>query len=232
MVHHAQLSFSLISPVPCQTLDPMRFQFLLSLLIALLPVVAALKFRVEAKPKGYPPRCIRDFIQKGKMVVVKVSASGQRGDGQTLNLHIYDNKGNEYGRKKDVAGDVRMAFTAHDDASIDVCFENVGAAHSTAYRDIELNVEIGAQARDWNQVQAAEKLKPTELELRRIEELTDEVQRELEYLKIRETRLRDTNESTNRRVKFFSVGVVISLVSLGLWQTIYLRSYFKSKHII
>lgn len=124
-----------------------------------------------------------------------------------------------------------MAFTAHDDAAFDVCFENV-ASGSTGKRDIELNVEIGAQARDWNQVQAAEKLKPTEAELRRIEELTDEVQRELEYLKIRETRLRDTNESTNRRVKYFSLIVILALVSFGIWQMIYLRSYFKSKHII
>ncbi|VVT56149.1 uncharacterized protein SAPINGB_P004860 [Magnusiomyces paraingens] len=206
------------------------FQLLLTLVCAFLPIAAALKFQIEAKQQGYPPRCIRDFIQKGKMVVVKVTSSGQRGDGQNLNLHIHDNKGNEYGRKKDVAGDVRLAFTAHDDASIDICFENIG--QEPKKRDIELNVEIGPQARDWNQIQAAEKLKPTELELRRIEELTDEVQRELEYLKIRETRLRDTNESTNRRVKLFSIGVVTSLVSLGLWQTIYLRSYFKSKHII
>lgn len=167
------------------------------------------------------------------MVVVKVTTDGSRGDGQTLNLHIFDNKGNEYGRKKDVAGEVRLAFTAHDDAAVDVCFENLGFdQHSLAKRDIELNVEIGAQARDWNQVQAAEKLKPTELELRRIEELTDEVQRELEYLKIRETRLRDTNESTNRRVKYFSIGVILSLVSFGMWQIVYLRSYFRSKHIL
>lgn len=126
-----------------------------------------------------------------------------------------------------------MAFTAHGDAAFDVCLENVnqGAAHN-AKRDIELNVEIGSQARDWNQVQAAEKLKPTEAELRRIEELTDEIQRELEYLKIRETRLRDTNESTNRRVKFFSIIVIIALLSFGVWQIIYLRAYFKSKHII
>lgn len=149
-----------------------------------------------------------------------------------LLLQISDNKGNEYGRKKDIAGEVRVAFTAHDDAAFDVCFENVIAGSHATKRDIELNVEIGSQARDWNQVQAAEKLKPTEAELRRIEELTDEVQRELEYLKVRETRLRDTNESTNRRVKFFSINVIIALLSFGIWQIVYLRSYFKSKHII
>lgn len=81
-------------------------------------------------------------------------------------------------------------------------------------------------------MQAAEKLMPTEADLKRIEELTDEVQRELEYLKIRETRLRDTNESTNRRVKFFSIIVILALLSFGVWQIFYLRAYFKSKHII
>lgn len=209
------------------------FTFSFVALFTFFPAVFAVKFSVDARPKGFPPRCIRDFVQKGKMVVVKVDTDGSRGDGQTLNLHVQDNKGNEYGRKKDVAGEVRLAFTAHDDASVDVCFENVGPdGNSQLKREIELNVEIGSQARDWNQVQAAEKLKPTELELRRVEELTDEVQRELEYLKIRETRLRDTNESTNRRVKMFSIGVVFSLVSFGLWQVVYLRSYFRSKHIL
>ena len=66
-----------------------------------------------------------------------------------------------------------MTFTAHDDAAFDICFENVlaGAPYGSK-RDIELNVEIGTQARDWNLVQAAEKLKPTEADLKRIEELT------------------------------------------------------------
>lgn len=64
------------------------FQFLFVLLLSIIPLVSAVKFSVEAKPKGSPPRCIRDFVTKGKMVVVKVTSSGQRGDGQVLNLHV------------------------------------------------------------------------------------------------------------------------------------------------
>lgn len=56
--------------------------------LCLLPLVSAVKFSVEAKSKGAPARCIRDFVNKGKMVVVKVTASGQKGDGQTLNLMV------------------------------------------------------------------------------------------------------------------------------------------------
>ncbi len=47
------------------------------------------------------------------------------------------------------------------------------------------------------------------------------------YLRAREERLRDTNESTNRRVRNFSIGIIIALVGFGLWQVAYLRSYFR-----
>jgi hypothetical protein len=76
-------------------------------------------------------------------------------------------------------------------------------------------------------VQATEKLKPVETELRRIEELVSEIVTEMEYLRGREQKLRDTNESTNNRVKWFAFGTMGILAALGAWQVIYLRAYFR-----
>ena len=94
-------------------------------------------------------------------------------------------------------------------------------------RHIELDVDIGADAKDWNAIQAAEKLRPVELELRRIDEMTLEIVNEMDYLRAREQKLRDTNESTNERVKWFAFGTMGMLVGLGVWQVIYLRAYFR-----
>ena len=94
-------------------------------------------------------------------------------------------------------------------------------------RHIELDVDIGADAKDWSAIQAAEKLKPMEMELRRIEEMVQEVVSEMEYLKAREQKLRDTNESTNERVKWFALGTIGMLIGLGAWQVVYLRAYFR-----
>jgi hypothetical protein len=99
-------------------------------------------------------------------------------------------------------------------------------------RSIELDVDIGADARDWNAIQAAEKLKPVEIELRRIEAVVSEIVNQMEYLRRREQKLRDTNESTNERVKYFALAVMATLVGLGGWQVFYLRAYFRSKHLI
>ena len=103
---------------------------------------------------------------------------------------------------------------------------------SSPSRHIELDIDVGADAKDWSAIQAAEQLKPVETELRRIEEMVQEVVDEMDYLRGREQKLRDTNESTNERVKWFAFGTMGMLLGLGGWQVVYLRAYFRSKHLI
>ncbi|ODQ81095.1 hypothetical protein BABINDRAFT_170760 [Babjeviella inositovora NRRL Y-12698] len=208
--------------------------FYLTLLVSFISSVTCLKFEIEAKEEGYKNTCIRDFVTEGQMVVVNINSSGSVGDGQTLNFFIVDSLGNQYKDKKDFAGKTRVAFTAHSSAAFDVCFNNVVGHHGpdNLFREIELDIESGSAARDWNAIQAAEKLKPVELELMRIEQLTNEITSELKYLQKREERMRDTNESTNERVQNFSTMVIVALVGLGAWNVYYLRNYFRSKHIL
>jgi p24 family protein delta-1 len=53
-----------------------------------------------------------------------------------------------------------------------------------------------------------------EVELRRIEDVIKEIVQDLDYLKVREQTMRNTNESTNDRVKGFAIFTSI----LPLWQ--------------
>lgn len=99
-------------------------------------------------------------------------------------------------------------------------------------RSVELDIDIGADAKDWSAIQAGEKLKPVEVELKRMSEQTKELVEEMDYLRSREMKLRDTNESTNERVKWFAISTMGMLVALGVWQIVYLRAYFRSKHLI
>ncbi|CAN9249374.1 unnamed protein product [Alternaria alternata] len=192
-------------------------------LLALLPLTAALKFDlhpVAAHDSAKYERCIRNFVAKEQLVVVT----------------IRDAMGNDYHRPKDVVGENRYAFTSHADSAFDVCFENIftssGSSKSITPRHVELDIDIGADAKDWNAIGAADKLKPVEAELRRIEEVVGEIVTEMDYLRSREQKLRDTNESTNERVKWFALGTMGMLVGLGAWQVVYLRAYFRSKHLI
>lgn len=94
-------------------------------------------------------------------------------------------------------------------------------------RHVELDVDIGADAKDWSAIQATEKLKPVEADLRRMEEMVSEIVSEMDYLRTREQKLRDTNESTNNRVKWFGFCTTFLLIALWVWQVLYLRAYFR-----
>ncbi|MCJ1257216.1 vesicle coat component [Lignoscripta atroalba] len=191
--------------------------FVVVLCLTTLPLSSALKFDLQAHTghSAKYERCIRNFVSKDTLVVVTATVSGQKGDGQVVNMHIKDAVGNEYGKPRDIVGERRMAFTSHADSAFDVCFENTLTSTKTVMnptRHIELDIDIGADARDWSAIQAAEKLKPVEIELRRIEELVGEIVSEMDYLRAREQKLRDTNESTNERVKWFAFGTMGMLV--------------------
>lgn len=215
-----------------------RLSRLLScILLVLLPLAAALKFDlhpVAPSDVAKQQRCVRNFVAKEQLVVVTAILDGYRGDGQRVDMHIRDAMGNDYHRPKDVVGENRYAFTSHEDSAFDVCFENTrtSASKSNNPRHVELDIDIGADAKDWSAIQASEKLKPVEMELRRIEETVAEIVTEMDYLRTREQKLRDTNESTNERVKWFALGTMGLLVGLGAWQVVYLRAYFRSKHLI
>ncbi|KAI5965251.1 ERV25 [Candida pseudojiufengensis] len=204
----------------------------------LLSLASSLHMEIPSLPNPEPV-CIRDFVQENQMVTVNIYTDGSKGDGQRLDVKITDTLGNNYAVRKDIVGDVKLAFTSQDNAAIDVCFTNYLEAkwkhhgsRTNSLRTIELEIESGASARNWNALQASEKLKPNEVELKKIESLTEEIVSELQYLKSREERMRDTNESTNSRVKWFSIIIILSLIGFGVWQIQYLRYYFKVKHII
>jgi len=71
----------------------------------------------------------------------------------------------------------------------------------------------------------------------------NEIVLDMEYLKAREQTMRNTNESTNERVKYFAVltstssqimVLILGFVLMGLtgWQIMYLRNYFKRKGML
>lgn len=61
------------------------------------------------------------------------------------------------------------------------------------HRTIDLDIDVGAEAIDYNALAQAEKLKPMEAELRKLEQVVQEIVDEMEYLRRREARMRDTN---------------------------------------
>jgi len=171
--------------------------------------------------------------------LIIITANVGPGKGQRVDVEILDREGegNVYLSKKDIKGETRLAVTAHSEGDVGVCFRNhldpVEHKKGTQYlRIIDLDVDIGADAIDYNAIANQDGLSALEVEMRKLEGVVKEVVDELGYLKERETRFTNTNESTNVRVQNFALLTLVTLIALGVWQIFHLRAFFRRKYLI
>lgn len=73
---------------------------------------------------------------------------------------------------------------------------------------------------------------PIEREIRKLAAGLVSVKDEQEYIVVREKSHRNTAESTNARVKWWSVLQAVVLFSVVAWQVYYLKSFFEVKRVI
>lgn len=65
-------------------------------------------------------------------------------------------------------------------------------------REVVLNMKHGVEAKNYEDLAKAEKLKPLEVELRRLEDLSDSIVNDFAYMRQREEEMRSTNGKTSR----------------------------------
>ena len=114
---------------------------------------------------------------------------------------------------------------------------------------VSLTTKHGVEAKNYENLGDAAKLKPLEVELKRLEDMSESIVQDFAFMRRREEEMRDTNENTNSRVLYFSIFSMCCLLGLATWQVsprrfttlslfrlylqvLYLRKYFKSKKLI
>ncbi|KAF5357038.1 hypothetical protein D9756_006739 [Leucocoprinus leucothites] len=216
---------------------PLLLLSLLSFLLILPQPSLGIKFSLQAF--RYPPaKCIWNAAHPNTLVIV--TANVGQNENQRMDIEIVDSspQKNVYLSKKGIKGESRLAVTTHGEGEVGVCMKNhiVGdvpydkAAKLASI--VDLDVDIGADAVDYNAIANQESLSSLETEMRKLEGVVKEILDEMEYLKKREERFTSTNTSTNIRVQNFAWFSILSLAALGVWQIFHLRAYFKRKYLI
>jgi len=194
---------------------------------------SAIKFVLPAQ--RYPPaKCIWNAAHVNALVVVTANVGA--GANQRVDIEIIDSspEKNVYLHKRGINGETRLAITSHAEGEVGVCFKNYidQDVHAERSRIVDLDVDIGADAVDYNAIANQESLSALETEMRKLEGIVKEIVDEMDYLKRREERFQTTNVSTNLRVQNFAWFTIVALLSLGVWQIMHLRSFFKRKYLI
>merc|ERR1712226_344158 len=173
---------------------------------------------------------LKDEIHKGVLVTGDYDISAQ--PDQVVDLMVIDTKGQHFVNRENTDKG-KFAFTTDDYDVYEVCFlSRVPVNRQGMRHEIFLSMKHGVEAKTYEGLADANKLKPLEVELKRLEDLSESIVQDFAYMRQREEEMRDTNESTNSRVLYFSIFSMCCLLGLATWQVLYLRKYFKSKKLI
>ncbi|VDN52916.1 unnamed protein product [Dracunculus medinensis] len=200
----------------------------LLLLISILPYSNAIRFYLP--PNGR--KCLKEEIHKN--VVVTGEYEFSEGVGYQSSVHVTDSRGHIlYNRERFAENKGKFAFTADEYDIFEICFTSyLSSGQQGRNRELMLDMKRGVEAKNYEALAKAEQLKPIEIELRRLEDLSESIVQDFAYMRQREEEMRTTNESTNSRVLYLSIFSMLCLLGLASWQVLYLRRYFKAKKLI
>ncbi|KAI3364326.1 hypothetical protein L3Q82_011123, partial [Scortum barcoo] len=196
------------------------------------------KFRISSQiVRNFHSCTIKSFL-RGNTTVLYGNSTKQDHKKQDckewfVQLNITDSSSHTLYSKED-ATKGKFAFTTEDYDMFEVCFESKSPMGTGRVPDqlVNLDMKHGVEAKNYEEIAKVEKLKPLEVELRRLEDLSESIVNDFAYMKKREEEMRDTNESTNTRVLYFSIFSMCCLIGLATWQVFYLRRFFKAKKLI
>jgi p24 family protein delta-1 len=208
----------------------------MSKIVTLLLTLTLCVLSIESLMFYLPPnnrKCLKEEIHKD--ILVKGDYDISHVLGHKTKLEVLDSRGHILYNKDD-ATKGKFAFTTDEYDVFQVCFETRIVEHvrgqEAVNKEVALFMKHGTEAKDYEQLAKAEKLKPLEIELRRLEDLSQDIVNDFAYMKAREEEMRSTNESTNSKVLYFSIFSMSCLLGLAVWQVLYLRRYFKAKKLI
>ncbi|KAF9263690.1 supernatant protein factor, C-terminal domain-containing protein [Marasmius fiardii PR-910] len=188
----------------------------LALIIALHSAVNAHLIDVNAGQK----ECFFEDLSKNDKMTVTYQVGG--GGHLDIDFWLADPDGKLLGKHiKQSTGQIDI--TAEKNGRYEYCFSNQMSA--IADKIVSFNVHGVIYVDD-------DIVAPIEREIRALAHGLSAVKDEQEYIIVREKTHRNTAESTNSRVKWWSVLQAVVLFSVVAWQVYYLKSFFEVKRVI
>ncbi|KAK3803274.1 hypothetical protein RRG08_021473 [Elysia crispata] len=131
------------------------------------------------------------------------------------------------------AAEGRFTFTSHTAGEHVICLNsNSSAWFNSGQLRVHLDISVGEHAVDYQQVQAKDKLTELQLRVRQLLDQVEQITKEQNYQRYREERFRQTSESTNQRVLWWSIAQTLILLITGFWQMQHLKSFFEAKKLV
>ncbi|GAM87761.1 hypothetical protein ANO11243_057880 [Dothideomycetidae sp. 11243] len=199
------------------------FSLLVASLLALLQLVGAHNIPLKAHTK----ECFHEQLHTDDKMTVTFQV-GDREFGGAGNLDIDFWIQNPQGQNQIHESSVSSgdhSFTASQDGKYTYCFSN--EYWSATSKEVSFNVHGIVYVPE-----SEAPRDPIEKEVKQLTELLYQVKDEQSYIVVRERTHRNTAESTNARVKWWSVFQLGVLIGEGVFQVWWLKRFFEVKRVV
>ncbi|OWZ60417.1 COPII-coated vesicle protein [Cryptococcus neoformans] len=194
----------------------MLFRTLIPFLLA-LPLAFAHRIEIEAGEK----ECFYEVLAPQDKMTVTYEVGG--GGHLDIDFYVTDPQGKViHTKNKQPQGS--WSITASTEGRFTFCFSNEMSSYTT--KTLSFNVHGQLYMGD------DEQIAPVEQEVRDLSAGLQLVKDEQAYLVVRERVHRNTCESTNSRVKWWSIAQIVILLAVCGWNIHYLKSWFEVKRVL
>ncbi|TKA81453.1 hypothetical protein B0A49_00296 [Cryomyces minteri] len=201
----------------------LRLTAVLAAFATLLPLSLAHNIQMKAHSR----ECFHEELHKDDRMTVTFQV-GDRESGGSGNLDVdfwIQNPANSYQVHERAVSSGDHSFVASMDGRYTYCFSNEHWSANT--KEVSFNVHGIVYVPESEAPQD-----PLEKEVRQLSELLAQVKDEQSYIVVRERTHRNTAESTNARVKWWSIFQLGVLIGEGVFQVWWLKRFFEVKRVL
>ncbi|KIV78875.1 hypothetical protein, variant [Exophiala sideris] len=177
--------------------------------------------------KAHTKECFHEELHKDdKMTVTFQVGDRENGGSGNLDIDFYiTNPSGNFETQLNTVSSGDYSFEARSDGQYVYCFSN--EHWSANSKEVSFNVHgiVYVPESEANQ-------DPLEAEVRQLSELLAQVKDEQAYIVVRERTHRNTAESTNSRVKWWSIFQLGVLIGEGIFQVWWLKRFFEVKRVV
>ncbi|XP_003692624.1 transmembrane emp24 domain-containing protein bai [Apis florea] len=209
-------------------------RIIIFIFVMLLAYVHSIRFYLEPNSM----KCLKEEVQANVLLAGEYEVS--LASAVKTEYVVKDSKGDILSKKDDIPHGkiLKFSFVTETYDTFEICFmaHAIQPSFSGNIKQIKQEIYLitkrGIEAKNYEGIGEAAKLKPSEVELKRLEDLSEAIVQDFARMRKNEEEMRDTNEATNTRVLYFSIFSMCWLLGLSIWQVLYLRRFFKAKKLI
>ena len=137
--------------------------------------------------------------------------------------------------QENAAVDGRFAFTSEEEGVFEICMEvnqTTGWFGEPKKFKFHLDIQVGESSIDYTALAKKEHLSDVEIRVRKLSDRITAITNEMHYQRKREEEFRNTSESTNTRVMWWSIFQTSVMLLSTLWQIKHLKTFFEEKKLV